>query len=357
MSAEGRLDSLLGHLYDAALDATAWPRFLESLKRTFDAEVTSFAHYDTREARHTLCEIVGDWDVERYEEHFSSRNDWVNLGKHKVAGGVVLLGEQICPQAEFERCEYYNDFLKRFHVAHLMAAVLRGTPEQFTAVSILGSKRRGTFTGAEVTLLEQILPHLRQAVRIRERLAPAGVGHDVALADTFAEGLLILDDQGGVLEANSAARRILGASGVVDLRRDGLHFRTPSLEARLRRLIRSVTAPFRLGRPTAGGTLLVTRAPCGGLAVPPGRAAAFAWVRDLNTAPASGAQWLSACFGLSPAEGRLVASLSDGCSRREATDAIGVTSHTARSQLKSALDKMGVHRQADLVRLAKVVAR
>lgn len=55
-------------------------------------------------------------------------------------------------------------------------------------------------------------------------------------------------------------------------------------------------------------------------------------------------------FGLTPAEARLAARLRFGLSLKEASEELGISVNTARNQLKSVFEKLGVNRQADLVR-------
>lgn len=55
-------------------------------------------------------------------------------------------------------------------------------------------------------------------------------------------------------------------------------------------------------------------------------------------------------LGLTPAEARLAARLRFGMSLKEASEELGISVNTARNQLKSVFDKLGVNRQADLVR-------
>src|SRR5690606_33122681 len=54
--------------------------------------------------------------------------------------------------------------------------------------------------------------------------------------------------------------------------------------------------------------------------------------------------------GLTPAEARLAARLRFGLSLKEAAEELGISVNTARNQLKSVFEKLGVNRQADLVR-------
>ncbi|MEW5683728.1 MAG: alpha/beta fold hydrolase [Pseudomonadota bacterium] len=61
-------------------------------------------------------------------------------------------------------------------------------------------------------------------------------------------------------------------------------------------------------------------------------------------------------LGLTPAEARLVAALGDADGLKDAARRIGVSVNTARNQLASVFEKLGVRRQADLARLVTEVA-
>ena len=59
---------------------------------------------------------------------------------------------------------------------------------------------------------------------------------------------------------------------------------------------------------------------------------------------------LSVAFGLTPAECRVAILLGDGLAPRNIAETIGVTENTVRSQVKSIYSKIGVRRQAELIR-------
>jgi DNA-binding CsgD family transcriptional regulator len=62
-------------------------------------------------------------------------------------------------------------------------------------------------------------------------------------------------------------------------------------------------------------------------------------------------QTLSQLFGLTRAEAALATQLSRGLQLQDAADALNISPHTARTQLKAIFAKTGVSRQAELVRL------
>jgi DNA-binding CsgD family transcriptional regulator len=62
-------------------------------------------------------------------------------------------------------------------------------------------------------------------------------------------------------------------------------------------------------------------------------------------------QLLTQLFGLTRAEAALATQLSRGLPLQEAADALHISLHTARTQLKAIFAKTGVSRQAELIRL------
>lgn len=68
-------------------------------------------------------------------------------------------------------------------------------------------------------------------------------------------------------------------------------------------------------------------------------------------------QLVAAAFGLTPAESRVAAGLGEGRTVRDIADATGRQGNAARKLLKQCYKKLGISRQADLVRLVLTLAR
>lgn len=83
-----------------------------------------------------------------------------------------------------------------------------------------------------------------------------------------------------------------------------------------------------------------------------GFAGAVVFLIDPENAEAISTERLSRFFSLSQAEGEVIRAMVDGLSAGEIADSRGTKVDTVRSQFKSIYSKTGVHRRADLVRLA-----
>jgi DNA-binding CsgD family transcriptional regulator len=81
------------------------------------------------------------------------------------------------------------------------------------------------------------------------------------------------------------------------------------------------------------------------------------WVERAAAAPPADAQALAARFDLTRREAEVALALVGGASADEIARAAGVSVHTVRNQIKSALAKTGSRRQADLVRMMMAPGR
>ena len=113
---------------------------------------------------------------------------------------------------------------------------------------------------ARLRLMERLLPHVRQYVRVRQALTAAealGAGL-LGLLDNDRIGVVELDRDGRVLAANGPALEILrSGDGLLD--RDGaLDASLPADRSRLRRLLRRAL-PDLWGAAPSGGSMTVQR--------------------------------------------------------------------------------------------------
>ena len=217
---------------------------------------------------------------------------------------------------------------------------------------------------AELALLEALLPHVRQFVRVRQALAAAdALGSGLAgLLDNGRIGVVQLDRTGRVLAANGPALEILRrGDGLVD--RDGaLDAWLPADRSRLRRLL-GRALPDLWGEAPAGGSMTVQR-PSGrsrlALHVSPvgdrerdfggRRVAALVLVVDPARRARIDAQRVAVTLGLTASEGRMAALLAEGLSVREIAGATGWSEDYVRWLTKQAYRKLDASGQVELVR-------
>ena len=216
---------------------------------------------------------------------------------------------------------------------------------------------------AQLQLIESLLPHIRQFVRVRQALVAANAlsAGLAGLLDNGRIGVLQLDRGGRVLAANGPALDILRrGEGLCD--RDGaLHAALPADDGRLQRLLKRAL-PGVGNEPPAGGSIAIRRplvqsrlelhvhpvdapqADFGGR-----RVAALALVVDPASPLRIDAVRVSVLLGLTRQEGRVSALLAEGRPVREIAAATGYKESYVRWLLKQVYKKQGLSGQIALV--------
>lgn len=297
-----------------------------------------------------------------------SRHYWLLDERRRRAvrrpGEVLTNSRMRLSDSQFGESEFYRDFARQCHSFYALGftVLLEGAP---LSVSVHRPQQLGEFDEHEVAAMECLQPHVVRAIQLSRRLLQArqALSDVEAALDRLPSALLLLDGRGKPTLVNRAARRILRARDGLWLDRDGLRAATPTLTARLRKLILQ-SAMLAVGRSAGGGGLLHLPRPSGGpplvaLATPlpassllsaASQAAVALLLRDPSADPRPAGAWLERLYGLTPAEGRLAARLATGEPLDEAADALHVTRETVRSQLKAIFDKTATRRQGELLR-------
>ena len=233
---------------------------------------------------------------------------------------------------------------------------------------------QATSSGCEpeqFAMIERLLPHIRQFVRVRQALTgAAALGASLSgLLDNMLVGVLCLDWRGMIVQANARARDILRhGEGLVD--REGfLGARTAEDECRLRRLLAKVLPRF--GGAGSGGSIAVARVsarPRVALHLTPvklgetgfgfgyGHVAALALVVDPLAKPCIDPEHVATTLGLTAAEGHVAAALAGGATIREIATATHRAQSTVQELSKRIHAKLGISRRADLVRMVLSLA-
>ena len=225
--------------------------------------------------------------------------------------------------------------------------------------SVRAAATPGDWTSKQAQAIRLLLPHVRQFVMVRHALAEARTDgmRTAALLDTRRIGMLLLDRDGRIVEANDRARETFNGSDGLAVRDGRL---TADRPAEADRLARILDAACRGG---SGGSMPITRPPQPPLVVyatPAGttgehpreeRHAARVLLAEPFSAPSVSAERVSAALGLTPAQGRVVAGLAAGGTVASIAAGTHRTEAAVRWHIREALGRLGLSRQADLVRV------
>ena len=176
--------------------------------------------------------------------------------------------------------------------------------------------------------------------------------------DRLGLAMLVLGDDDEILAANIAARRLCTRRDAFCEFGGRLQLLRRSDAERWQRLKQSGrTSLMNLPRATGRRSYLLLASP---VAVPSDvfdRVTCLTVLDPHCDAESDLAQLLQSSLELSASEARVVATLAEGRSVREAADSLGLSHHTVRSHLKRIFGRCEVHSQAELMQLVGRIAQ
>lgn len=296
------------------------------------------------------------------------------------------------------RTEFDADWLRPHGFGAGMAAVLFRHGSALSALYVARPRERGSFSPAEIELLELLLPHLTGAVQASLRLAELAAARDASdhALDHWTQAVLLVDRMGRVHTANRAGEALLKLVDGLTVERSRdfgsgrLLAATPDATVTLHRLIEAaadINAASRVGTsdsalsPQRKMTLMLKR-PSGRPALaalitplaageragslrfadyhPAGSAASVAiFIFDpaADLPSASVEALLRDAYRLTASEATVAVALASGNGLGAVAATQGVTLATVRTQAQQAYRKTGVRGQAALARLVERFGR
>ena len=371
MTPEEHFERILTLLHEAALDEVHWleaARLISEVTQTKSSflvfsERRLYSEVETFFARSTI-DGQRRKDIERrYFRDYFLGDEGVPSFKRQPDGQLVHTRDRYT-DTEKKTSKTYNGILRDYHCQNGLTVRLNGPGGSQIGWEIGDSTARGGWGSAQLRVISDLLPHVRQFVRVRRALADAeALGSSLAdLLDNHRFGVIQLDRQGRIVEANDWAKGLLRkGDGLFD--RDGcLVARMKADNTELQRLLARALAPFGI-KASAGSMTVRQRAKRTRLAVHVNPVAERPWdnrsrsvaalvlVADAESSARIDPGIVAAALGLTPSESRLAVMLAAGYSVRTIAARTRRTEGTVRWHLNQIYRKRRISRQADLVRL------
>ena len=375
---ESDFSTLIGLLYQGALEPQPWQSALPALREALDAQVVSLVlrppsaddegvilncvrQDESVDNSHVTLADPNDWEVSAYREQFFSLDPFVSLPLDKV---IAL--EDILPDKDLVTSDYYLHYLKPINLFRILGV---DTSEPGGMLARLRFSRRASeprFKATERQLLTLLTPHLSRAIEMYAKLNRMTSERDLyaGAVNQLSVASIILDEQGRMLTTNAVGRALLDQGEGLSLRDGHLHIEGRNINKELQEALTSIIREQLHGETSVVRALRVPR-PGGrsdlGLVVRPVPASqwsegqvspsAAVFISDPDLQESTSQPILGALFELTPAEANLATLLARGLNLAQVSVAQNISQHTARAQLKSIFAKTGVSRQAELVRL------
>ena len=165
MATETKLLRLALNAYEAASEPELWPGFLKRYAETVSADASFLQIHNLAGHISTIVDGFGISSPlkQSYNEHYSKLNVWRDRGRALYRAGRVNLDPEQCPRSVLERSEYYHDCLKRFGIAHSMAAVIAREGDYAPTLTSLRGPGKHPFGESEREVGRFLMPHLTRA--------------------------------------------------------------------------------------------------------------------------------------------------------------------------------------------------
>jgi DNA-binding CsgD family transcriptional regulator len=355
---------LLGLVYDAAGDASYWPKFLQSLVRAIGASKGLLAIRDSKHTEFAYACWCGwsDEDIRLYRERYAESDPW-RTGTARSPEGVVGTDLDLCPREETEASLAFREFYAPRGAIHGIGAIILVTPTGQATLSILRDADAGPFGEAEKAILRLLNPHLRRAALLHTELSSQRTqlatftGH----LDRYPHAFLLTDAAGRVLYANKAAREIAESRDGIAIEAGGISVGPAKQHTLFREALGSIASRrdasmrrMEISRPSRKQPyrLMLMPVQAGGwsplgVSLP----AVTVLIVDDESRPGPDLAALRELFSLTPAEARVTALLAVGRSVEEIAAEASISVATVRTHIKRTLSKTATERQGELISL------
>ena len=348
---ERTLSELIGLIYEAALQPELWPEVLRRVT-LFTPSVSATLYAHDRVARTpTFHQSYGNDPVyvAQYIERWAASNPIIEAMARLAPGDVAGLAAILDYEA-FTRTPFFQEWGVPQGVCDSINVMLERTPTRVASLSLIRGNDHGLADEAAIRRLKLLVPHLLRAVRIGNVLEHATIAHDrISQAlDALAEAVFLVNAGGGLVHANGPARALL-ADG---LSLAGVYARRAALRIGKQRTGPKAAAEDRVLVEICNGTphvchvlpLDLPARPADGsklqlIVIKPGRAT-FEAVANAK-----------AVFALTGREGDVLFGLAEIGSIPAVAAALGISTNSVRSHVKTLFQKTGTNRQAELVAL------
>ena len=354
----------LALIHEAALDTGAWLPVLRRLAALTGCIAGGLTTENPSSGRGKPITFFG-FDPDRVQRDFSyylPMNPLFSIAPRMQPGFVVTNGD-VVPLASFKRTEFYDGWARPQDLCSPITLVLHRDGTSFVPLTLVRPNGVGEASEADRDLLNDLAPHLMQALRTNLHLRLLDEQQQTLenAVERLTVGIVVLDRQHRITFLNGAAEGALQGNRGLGATSGRLAASDAALDGALQQAI--VRALAEDGPASTDVTVPAEDSSRLNLSVIPLRrdaeavaslghpGACLIVISDPAALMASGVEKVARTFRLTPAEARVLAAIMRGGGLGRAAAQLGVVRHTAKTQLHNVFEKTGVSRQAELIQL------
>jgi DNA-binding CsgD family transcriptional regulator/PAS domain-containing protein len=363
-----QIPSLIGDIYDAALDPSRWTSVLQKTRDVVGGSAAAVFSKDARSRNLNVYYHCGGIDP-RYQELYVETYE--KLDPSTTAHVLGEVGETIgtadfMALDDFHETRFYQEWGRPQGLVDFAAAVLDRTATGAILLGVFRQQQHGLVDDDTRWRMRQIVPHIRRAMLIGK-----AIEFKTAKADAFAEtldglsaGMFLVDQDGRIIHANASGYALLG-EGAALYEAGGRMRPTDATAARaLKEIvaaastsdnasgIKGIAVPLtgRDGEPYAAHVLPLASGKRHRVQAHYSAVAAV-FIRKAEIETPSPPEVIARHYQLTPTELRVLLAIVEIGGVRETSDALGIGESTVKTHLHRLFSKTRTSRQADLVKL------
>ncbi len=356
LASDGGLADILAALYASLLEPAPWRSFLDRLASFAKADFVTLILTPRRGDRPGLVVTPGaDPAVEEnYVRDLFAGDPFTGLPEGRVMHlrDFVRTGQQ-------RRNVAYFEFLRQTSSNEVIG--LEISEEDALQLRLRYTRGAGAapFDAADMARMEALVPHLRIALRLFDRLAVGETEQRIyaGAVERMAVGVVMLDRAGKVVRLNPLASAILAQADGIALKGSRLVLEDAvgarQLQAVLAREPDAAPHTLRIVRPSGTGDLclVIGEAEAPEHVSARGGPAKVLFLSDPGRAPSPSIDGIRELLGLTQGEAAIAADVAAGLTLADSAARLGISPNTARAHLRAIFSKTGVKRQSQLMHL------
>jgi DNA-binding CsgD family transcriptional regulator len=365
---ERDLPELIDLIYDAAVDPTLWPRFLDRLCDMAPGAKSVMMMHDAN-TRSINASVTARWEEDwttSYTDYYVKHNQWTAEFAHFDVGRAMIV-DDIVPRAVTMKSEFYEDWLRPQNLVTGVTVSVFKENLRYMNFSVLYQDADDDLQKRNVAILQELSPHLRRAGQVHRQISGLTFqSRAIEQAfDSLNRGVVLLQPDGRCFYYNDRAKRFLDMNdGLIQYRDGRIGCQDAEAEADLYRalLMAGKTAQMKGSSPgdiiavprrssALPWSLMIAPIPASALDFGYSNGAVVVFIVDPEQKPVISVAGLRAVLGLTASEARVAIALAEGLSPEEIAKLHGNAILTVRTHLRNAMGKAGVSRLAELVAL------
>ena len=360
------LSTLIGEIYDAAIDPNLWVQTLGGAARFVGGPAAALF---SKSAASLTGVSAYDSGIEPHYAELYFQN-YIKIDP-LVTGHVFadieepIATSDLVPYDEFLETRFYKEWARPQGFVDFVASVLDKSLASAAMFGVFRHERDGIVDAETRRRMRLIVPHIRRATLVAgvidlKSTAAANLAESL---DGLSASMFLVDSSGRVLHTNTAGRHLLADADVLRVASGRLAAGDPTVDQELRDII-AATAQ--------GDTALGAK----GIALPlidregvryvahtlplasevrrsaSGCAATLAiFVNKTNVVTPSLPEAIARAYKLTLTELRVLLAIVDVGGAPEVAEALGIATSTVKTHLSRLYEKTGARRQADLAKL------